>query len=264
MPQEAFALRFRFLDTDHLELGFQAAASLKSPKDSPSVFSANNLIYALDSPCSGNFDSTFERYDPESDEWEVLPKPPVKPASLSRCEINWCDCATVVNDTSRAVGRINLEPVRKDNLQASTQELKLVKAGPLPPSAALTSNFSFPAHVRVMATRKELDQGLSLPTDNYIGWREIFHLGGRFFCYVVTTRIGCDPGLDQFHGVQLPALVFCVKFSRYASYVISGSDDTNLRLWKAKASEQLGVFLPRESNQHEYRESAKNRYKHLP
>lgn len=35
--------------------------------------------------------------------------------------------------------------------------------------------------------------------------------------------------------------VFCVKFSCDASYVISGSDDTNLRLWKAKASEQMGV-----------------------
>ncbi|KAI9114518.1 hypothetical protein K1719_014216 [Acacia pycnantha] len=35
--------------------------------------------------------------------------------------------------------------------------------------------------------------------------------------------------------------VFCVKFSCDASYVISGSDDPNLRLWKARASEQLGV-----------------------
>lgn len=32
-----------------------------------------------------------------------------------------------------------------------------------------------------------------------------------------------------------------MKFSCDASYVISGSDDTNLRIWKAKASEQLGV-----------------------
>lgn len=58
--------------------------------------------------------------------------------------------------------------------------------------------------------------------------------------------------------------VFCVKFSCDASYVISGSDDTNLRLWKAKASEQLGVLLPREQKRHEYNEALKNRYKHLP
>ncbi|KAG9139723.1 hypothetical protein Leryth_016660 [Lithospermum erythrorhizon] len=57
-----------------------------------------------------------------------------------------------------------------------------------------------------------------------------------------------------------------------ASYVISGSDDTNLRLWKAKASEQLGVecnfcsskLLPRERKKHEYNEAVKNRFKHLP
>ncbi|KAJ7948356.1 DDB1- and CUL4-associated factor 13 [Quillaja saponaria] len=58
--------------------------------------------------------------------------------------------------------------------------------------------------------------------------------------------------------------VFCVKFSCDASYVISGSDDTNLRLWKANASEQLGVVLSREQKKHEYHEAIKKRYKHLP
>ncbi|XP_042489115.1 DDB1- and CUL4-associated factor 13-like isoform X2 [Macadamia integrifolia] len=58
--------------------------------------------------------------------------------------------------------------------------------------------------------------------------------------------------------------VFCVKFSCDATYVISGSDDTNLRLWKSKASEQLGVLLPRERKKQEYHEAVKNRYKHLP
>ncbi|KAF3962528.1 hypothetical protein ACB098_06G116000 [Castanea mollissima] len=58
--------------------------------------------------------------------------------------------------------------------------------------------------------------------------------------------------------------VFCIKFSCDASYVISGSDDYNLRLWKAMASEQLGVLLPREKKRHEYDEALKNRYKHLP
>lgn len=54
-----------------------------------------------------------------------------------------------------------------------------------------------------------------------------------------------NPFQDYFKYVTSPfcflCRVFCVKFSCDASYVISGSDDTNLRLWKAKASEQLGV-----------------------
>ncbi|KAG9444093.1 hypothetical protein H6P81_015433 [Aristolochia fimbriata] len=58
--------------------------------------------------------------------------------------------------------------------------------------------------------------------------------------------------------------VFCVKFTCDASYIVSGSDDTNLRLWKANASEQLGVLLPRERKKQEYLEAVKNRYKHLP
>eukprot|EP01018_Ginkgo_biloba_P030087 Gb_30586 [translate_table: standard] len=58
--------------------------------------------------------------------------------------------------------------------------------------------------------------------------------------------------------------VFCVKFSCDATYVLSGSDDTNLRLWKAKASEQLGVLLPRERKKHEYLDAVKERFKHLP
>eukprot|EP00249_Psilotum_nudum_P018715 c26930_g1_i2 orf=2-484(+) len=58
--------------------------------------------------------------------------------------------------------------------------------------------------------------------------------------------------------------VFCVKFSGDATYVISGSDDTNVRLWKANASEQLGVLLPREKHKHAYMNAVKERYKHLP
>ncbi|KAI3928133.1 hypothetical protein MKW98_023734 [Papaver atlanticum] len=58
--------------------------------------------------------------------------------------------------------------------------------------------------------------------------------------------------------------VFCVKFTCDATYVVSGSDDTNLRLWKAKASEQLGVIVPRERKKHEYNEALKKSYGNLP
>lgn len=42
-------------------------------------------------------------------------------------------------------------------------------------------------------------------------------------------------------------------------FVMTGSDDTNLRIWKANASEKLGKMVPREARKQEYRESLKKR-----
>lgn len=58
--------------------------------------------------------------------------------------------------------------------------------------------------------------------------------------------------------------VFCVKFSGDASYVFSGSDDMNVRVWKAAASEQLGTLLPRERHKAAYNKALVERYKHMP
>ncbi|PIA31210.1 hypothetical protein AQUCO_05100011v1 [Aquilegia coerulea] len=58
--------------------------------------------------------------------------------------------------------------------------------------------------------------------------------------------------------------VFSVKFTCDGSYVVSGSDDTNLRLWKAKASEQMGVIIGRERRNHELKEALIKQYQHLP
>eukprot|EP00878_Enallax_costatus_P041737 GHUV01048609.1.p1 GENE.GHUV01048609.1~~GHUV01048609.1.p1 ORF type:complete len:100 (+),score=22.20 GHUV01048609.1:202-501(+) len=58
--------------------------------------------------------------------------------------------------------------------------------------------------------------------------------------------------------------VFCVRFSGDGSYVFSGSDDMNVRVWKADASEQLGVTLPREKHKQAYNKALVNRYKHMP
>lgn len=58
--------------------------------------------------------------------------------------------------------------------------------------------------------------------------------------------------------------VFAVRFSGDASYVFSGSDDMNVRVWKAEASEQLGTLLPRERQKATYNKALVERYKHLP
>lgn len=38
--------------------------------------------------------------------------------------------------------------------------------------------------------------------------------------------------------------IFSVKFSADANFVLSGSDDTNIRIWKAEASKSLAKVRP--------------------
>ncbi|CAI5470744.1 unnamed protein product [Closterium sp. Yama58-4] len=58
--------------------------------------------------------------------------------------------------------------------------------------------------------------------------------------------------------------VFCVRFSGDGSYVLSGSDDANIRLWKAQASQQLGIQVKREKRKAEYNAALVERHQHLP
>jgi len=54
--------------------------------------------------------------------------------------------------------------------------------------------------------------------------------------------------------------VLSTLFTADARYVLSGSDEGNIRLWKARASEKLGIIGARERAAMEYRESLKQRW----
>ncbi|KAL4065927.1 WD40 repeat-like protein [Scleroderma citrinum] len=56
--------------------------------------------------------------------------------------------------------------------------------------------------------------------------------------------------------------VSSTTFTADARFVVSGSDDGNVRIWKAKAHEKLGVVTARERAAIEYRESLKERWKY--
>lgn len=58
--------------------------------------------------------------------------------------------------------------------------------------------------------------------------------------------------------------IFCVRFTGDSRFVMSASDDTNIRLWKANAADPLKVLVPREKKKMEYQEKLKARYRHLP
>ena len=54
--------------------------------------------------------------------------------------------------------------------------------------------------------------------------------------------------------------MFCADFSADARFILSGSDDTNIRIWKARASEKLGKVAPRERQQLQYADKLVKRF----
>lgn len=58
--------------------------------------------------------------------------------------------------------------------------------------------------------------------------------------------------------------VFTVRWSADAKYLMSGSDEFNIRLWKANASEHLGTKSARQGAALRYGDSLKERFKHHP
>ena len=46
--------------------------------------------------------------------------------------------------------------------------------------------------------------------------------------------------------------------------MLSGSDESNIRMWKAKVSQKLGKLAPREEASLEYAEALRNRYQYHP
>jgi DDB1- and CUL4-associated factor 13 len=58
--------------------------------------------------------------------------------------------------------------------------------------------------------------------------------------------------------------VIAIKWSSDNKYLISASDEMNIRLWKAQAAEKLGLMRPREKEQMEYNEKLREKFKHFP
>lgn len=68
---------------------------------------------------------------------------------------------------------------------------------------------------------------------------------------------------DIYHTKRMQR-VFTVNYTMDNTYIVSGSDDTNVRLWKARASEKLGQLTTREESSMQYRQALVKKYEHLP
>ena len=56
--------------------------------------------------------------------------------------------------------------------------------------------------------------------------------------------------------------VFTVDFTADSKFILSGSDDANVRIWKSNASAALGRSKPRQHRKQNYMDQLVKRYKH--
>ncbi len=68
---------------------------------------------------------------------------------------------------------------------------------------------------------------------------------------------------DIYHTKRMQK-IFTLNYTADHKYIISGSDDTNLRLWKARASEKIGQASTREEKANEYRQALIKKYQYMP
>ena len=68
---------------------------------------------------------------------------------------------------------------------------------------------------------------------------------------------------EVYHTKRMQRLT-CVAWSKDNRYILSGSDEMNLRLWKAKAWEKLGIMKDRQKSAIEYSEKLKEKYASHP
>lgn len=68
---------------------------------------------------------------------------------------------------------------------------------------------------------------------------------------------------DLYHTKRMQR-VFSVRFSMDSRYILSGSDDANVRLWRAKANDRSGIKSAKQRARLEYDRALTERYKHMP
>ena len=76
-----------------------------------------------------------------------------------------------------------------------------------------------------------------------------------------TIQSECNSNLS-FYLNLLNYRVNAVLYSMDNKFIITGSEDTNIRIWKANASDAMKPLLPREKEKIAYHEKLKKKYKY--
>jgi WD repeat and SOF domain-containing protein 1 len=110
----------------------------------------------------------------------------------------------------------------------------------------------YKGHTSAVMSLSWAPTGREFVTGSYDKTMRIFNL---------TNRNGV--AREIYHAKRMQR-VFTVNFTMDNAFIVSGSDESNLRLWKARASEKLGQLTTREESAMRYREALIQKYEHLP
>lgn len=76
-------------------------------------------------------------------------------------------------------------------------------------------------------------------------------------------NVGQGNSRDIYH-TKRQGRVQAVVWSPDSNYILTGSDEGNVRLWRANAAQRLGIKSAAEREKLEYNETLKERYQHMP
>jgi WD repeat and SOF domain-containing protein 1 len=175
-------------------------------------------------------------------------------------------CLVATTGSDRSIGLYDVrteEPLRKVMLQMRSNQLAW---NPMEPFNFTVANedqnlYSF--------DMRKLDQATMIHKDFLNAVMDVsYSPTGREFVagsYDKTVRIfnsRSGKSREVYHTKRMQR-VFCCRFTQDSKFVISGSDETNVRIWKAQASKTLGKMVPREQRKINYLDKLKERYKNV-
>ncbi|XP_074274356.1 uncharacterized protein LOC141598573 [Silene latifolia] len=148
-------------------------------------------------------------FDLDSLTWDNTLPPPPRPPRPRPERVPHFPYGSIFSQQSDSLYRLSGFGVPRITLsQFDRSELiPAVRKFSLPPSDTLM-NHSF-TEEQMMAEAKDLDENKSFTKSHYYPKRFFFHVGGRFFCYVVTAHL-----FDQLHQTQVEmcSRAFFIKF----------------------------------------------------
>lgn len=86
-------------------------------------------------------------------------------------------------------------------------------------------------------------------------------VSGSYDKTIRLFNINEGKSFEVYHSKRMQK-IFSVLWSMDTNYIFSGSDETNIRVWKAQASTPVGYMTVREQNELQYRDQLLQKYKY--